>query len=394
MNNDYRSIARQSLESNIVKLKAGHFLSAGAHQFKSFWTRDFCLSSKGLVAINRADVLKEHLSYLIFNCRADNLVPLYVDSMAPVNRVIMASAFKTFGLGNISLKITDKINPFYLVNNVYEAIDSNLMVLYASWVYRNSTKDDSWFNSHKEQFQKIFDFYNSKMDDGLIVQGEHADWQDSAQRKGKMFFTNLLYYHMACEYGFLTSTQQGVLKQKILTTFLDAKSGLFISMAGRENISLEGNLWAIEYGLLTDAKKLYEKLKQHPLFTVGPIPGFATYPSYTKQDTYIQVKIVGLQEYHGNMYWSWLMGFSAKVAFLMGDEATCFKIKSKIEKVLLRDQVVKEIYVHDDQLTPFKSFCYQSEYPFSWGAAFILDFCKIIGELSKVEFSKSNLNSY
>jgi len=376
----FKAIAQQSLERNIVKLKAGHFLSAGAHQFKSFWTRDFCLSSKGLVAIGRADVLREHLSYLIGHCRNDNLVPLYVDSMAPVNRVIMASVFKTFGLGRMSLKITDEISPFYLVNNIYEAIDSNLMVLYASWVYRNATKDTSWFNSHSDQFKKIFEFYSSKFSDGLITQGEHADWQDSAQRKGKMFFTNLLYLHMGTEYGFLTSDQQKCLKQKIMDTFYEPISGLFVSMAGRDNISLEGNLWAIEYGLVKEPKSLYENLKKHPLFTLGPVPGFATFPSYTKDDTYIQVKVVGLQEYHGNMYWSWLMGFSAKVALLMGDKDMTSKIKSTIEKVLIRDQVVNEIYKHNPDLPPFTSPFYRSEYPFSWGSAFILDYCNLAGE--------------
>lgn len=373
------AIARRSLKKNIVKLQAGHFLSAGAHQFKSFWTRDFCLSSKGLIAIGRSDVLKEHLNYLINHCREDNLVPLYVDSMAPVNRVLMASVFKTFGLGRLSFKISDDIAPYYLVNNVFEAIDSNLMVLYASWVYRNSTQDMAWFDSQQPSLQKIFDFYNSKFEDGLIVQGEHADWQDSAQRKGKMFFTNLLYLHMGSEFNFLTGAQQEALKLKIMDTFYEPISGLFLSMAGRDNISLEGNLWAIEYGLMKDTKNLYESLRKHPLFTLGPCPGFATYPSYTKEDTYIQVKVVGLQEYHGNMYWSWLMGYSAKVAFLMGDTANVAKLHSHIKRVLLRDQVVNEIYKHKSELPAFSSVFYRSEAPFSWGSAFILDFFKVAG---------------
>lgn len=356
-------------------------MSAGAHQFKSFWTRDFCLSSKGLLAIGRGDVVKEHLNYLLSHLRHDGLVPLYVDSMAPVNRVVMASVFKTFGLGKMSLKITKDIQPYYLVNNVYEAIDSNLMVLYAAWVYRSSTKDTLWFESHLDKFRILFNFYNSKFDDGLIVQGEHADWQDSAQRKGKMFFTNLLYLHMGAEFGFLNRERQDLLKQKIMDTFYDPITGLFYSMAGRQNISLEGNLWAIEYGLMKDSRELYESLKKHPLFNLGPCPGFATYPSYTKDDTYIQVKLVGLQEYHGNMYWSWLMGYTAKVAFIMEDNQTVSKLRKIIEKVLLRDQTVNEIYRHQTELPAFSSAFYRSEHPFSWGSAFILDFCKVAGEI-------------
>jgi hypothetical protein len=374
---DIQSIARTSLETNIAYLKPGSFVSAGAHQFRSFWTRDFCFTCKGLLAIGKGDVLKSHLSYLIKNRRQDDLVPLYVDSMTPVTRVVMSSFFKAFGLGNISLKLTDDVKPFYLVNNVFEAIDSNLMVLYASWVYLKETDDQEWFDKNQNDFKKIYDFYKTKFVDGLIFQNEHADWQDSAQRKGKMFFTNLLYYHMGIEYKFLTASEQKDLKEQIQTVFFEPTTGLFRSMAGRDNISLEGNLWAIEYGLMMDPKSLYANIKKHPLFTGGPIPGFATYPSYTKDDTYIQVKVTGLQEYHGAMYWSWLIGFSGKVAFLMGDMETFNKIKAKLEKILLRDQVVKEIYNHNEEMTAFKSFLYQSEFPFSWGSGFILDMLNV-----------------
>lgn len=68
---DIAAIAKKSLETNIVRLDNGLFLSAGAHQFKSFWTRDFCFSSRGLLAINRGDVVKNHLTYLINNRRYD-----------------------------------------------------------------------------------------------------------------------------------------------------------------------------------------------------------------------------------------------------------------------------------------------------------------------------------
>lgn len=374
---DIKAIARTSLETNIAYLKTGSFVSAGAHQFRSFWTRDFCLTCKGLLAIGKGEVLKSHLSYLIKNRRQDDLVPLYVDSMTPVTRVVMSSVFKAFGLGNISLKMTDDIKPFYLVNNVFEAIDSNLMVMYASWVYAKGTGDSAWFEANQGEFRKIFDFYKTKFVDGLIHQNEHADWQDSAQRKGKMFFTNILYYHMGIEYKFLDASEQETLKNKIQEVFYEPVTGLYRSMAGRDNISLEGNLWAIEYCLMMDNKALYANLKKHPLFTKGPIPGFATYPSYTKEDTYIQVKVTGLQEYHGAMYWSWLIGFSGKVAFLMGDMETFNKIKSKLEKILTRDQVVREIYNHEEEMTYFKSFLYQSEFPFSWGSGFILDMLKV-----------------
>lgn len=367
------NIARTSLETNIAKLNKGLFLSAGSHQFKSFWTRDFCFSVRGLLAIDRYDVIKDHLSFLINNRRSDNLVPLYVDSMSPVLRVISQVFFKTIRLKKLSLPMKENIKPYYLVNNTYEAIDSNLMVLYASILYFKKTNDQLWFKENLPSFELIFNFYKSKIHEGLIKQNEHADWQDSARREGYTFFTNLLYFHMAREYQFLNELELANLKQKIIQTFFDEKSGVFLSMAGRDNVSLEGNLWAIENDLLLTPHTLYENLKRHPLYNESFIPGFATYPSYTKDDTYIQVKIVGLQEYHGKIYWSWLIGYSAKIALLMKDFETFNKIYERLNISLKRDGTVYEIYENNSEMMPFRSFFYESESPFSWGASFILD---------------------
>lgn len=376
-----KQIAQQSLMTNVTQLNQGLFVSAGAYQFKSFWTRDFCFSSRGLLAINRGDVVKSHLTYLLNNLRADGLVPLYVDSMNPVHRVVQSSALRLVRL-RVSSPITNDIKPFYLVNGKYEAIDSNLMVLYASALYLKKTGDTAWFNENKNTFKRIFDFYNAKKRNGLIWQNEHADWQDSARREGFTFFTNLLYYHMAKEYRFLGQTDLDRLRNKIVTVFYDSFTGTFRSMAGREQISLEGNLWAIEHKLIANPAILYSNLTKHTLFKSNDnMPGFATSPSYSLNDTYIQVKVTGLQEYHGRIYWSWLMAYSAKIALVMNDTERFNHIYKKITAVIERDKTVFEIYNHNRAMTPFRSTLYESEAPFSWGSAFILDLEKTISDL-------------
>lgn len=381
------TVANKSLSNNIVKLKNGLFLSAGSHQFKSFWTRDFCFASRGLLAMNRKDVVKSHLTYLLENRRADNLVPLYVDSMEPVQRVVADVVFRALRV-DFSLPITSEIKPYYLVNNEHEAIDSNLMVLVASYKYFQSSQDTEWFRKYRPTFQKIFDYYNSKKTGGLIVQGVHADWQDSAKRDGKTFFTNLLYYHVARDYGFMSADQLRVLRNKIVEVFYDRHMGVFRSMQGRNNVSLEGNLWAIEHNLIANRKSLYNNLKNHRLFTMNGVPGFATVPSYTRDDTYIQVKVVGLQEYHGSgIYWSWLMAYSAKIAYLMDDQTTYQSVYSALNKAVTRDQSVVEIYKNDGSFTKFKSPLYTAESPFSWGAGFIIDMEKTVRLPRPAEFN-------
>lgn len=365
-------IAKPALEKNIVRLNAGSFLSAGANQFRSFWTRDFCFSSRGLLAIGRQDVVKNQLNYLLSHRRADGLVPLYIDSMKPTDRVIAGVVLHALNL-NPALPLTNGINAFYLVNNKYEAIDSNLMVLYAAKMYMNKTNDTVWFNQHLSAFRHVFNFYRSKINDSLIQQPEHADWQDSAKRQGKTFFTNLLYYQVARDYGFLSADDLLKLRNKIVEVFYDRRSGLFRSMAGRNNISLDGNLWAIEYNLIANTDILYRNLTHHALFNAYSLPGFATYPSYSDEDMYLQVKVVGLREYHGRLLWSWLMAYAAKIAYLKHDQANFQKIYSELERMINRDRTVFEIYNNDREKMPFSSMLYTSESPFSWGAAFVID---------------------
>jgi len=382
-----QTIALKSLRNNIVQLKNGLFLSAGSHQFKSFWTRDFCFASRGLLAMGRKDVVKSHLTYLINNRRADNLVPLYVDSMEPVQRVVADVVFRALRL-DFSLPITSDIKPYYLVNNQHEAIDSNLMVLVASYKYFQNTQDSEWFRQNGPTFRKIFDFYNSKKSGGLIVQGVHSDWQDSAKRNGKTFFTNLLYYHVARDYGFMSAEQLRVLRNRIVEKFYDRQMGVFVSMEGRRNVSLEGNLWAIEHNLIANRKILYNNLKNHQLYKMNGVPGFATTPSYTNDDTYIQVKLVGLQEYHGDgIYWSWLMAYSAKIAYLMGDQATYTAVYRALNQAVQRDQSVVEIYKNDGAFTQFKSPLYTAESPFSWGAGFVIDMEKTVRQPRPAEYN-------
>ncbi len=375
---DVEHIARTSLEKNIVHLPQGDFLAAGAHQFGSLWTRDFCFSVPGLLLLKKFSLVKNQLNYLIKNRREDGLVPIYADSISPLLRVAAGSFSKATGL-NIQFKLTGKIKPFYRANGAYATIDANMLVLLAAYEYYHASGDEQWWLEQQSNFQEIYDYYQPFFHEGLIVQGAYSDWQDSAKRVGKTFFTNLLFLDVSKKFHFLDNDELENFTQKIHESFYDLNTGLYFSVKGFPQISLDAILWAIDNNLMPHTDQLYLHLKKHPLWNLYGVAGFATFPSYPRSWIAPQVLLSGLSEYHGSLSWSWLMAYSSMVAYKQGDLAEAMRLKSLLETFIRRDQTVFEIYDTSREFRVFNSYLYHSESPFSWGASYVLEMQQILG---------------
>ena len=154
-------------------------------------------------------------------------------------------------------------------------------------------------------------------------------------------------------------------------------------------ISLDANLLAIDWGFFAlnprEASALYENLKAHPLWTDGDIPGYATAGRYPIEWIGKLPKLIGVPDYHDQMYWSWLIGLSAKVAVDLGDTDEANRIFAREQELVVRDQGVTEVYEHDSNHAPVSRVVnvpvlaalgyrvYRAERPFSWGAGITLD---------------------
>lgn len=370
------NIAQESLEKNIIRLPQGDFLAAGGNQFGSLWTRDFCFSVPALLTLKKYSLVKNHLSYLINNRRRDGLIPIYADSINPMRRVILGSVNQTLGT-NVQYKITKNIKPYFKASGKFPTIDANLLVLKASFEYYQASNDQDWWIENLKAFEEIYHYYDVFFVDGLINQGAYADWQDSSSRKGKTFFTNLLYLDVTKSFQFQNLAEINLLTHRIHENFYDKVSGLYFSVKNLPQISLDGILWAIDKKLMPNTDLLYERLKQHIIWNQFKTPGYATYPSYPQDSLALQIKFVGLHEYHGNLIWSWLMAYSSTVAYKQGDFEEATRISKKLEEIILRDQVVGEIYFPNNNFQNFRTDFYRSEAPFSWGAAFVIEMLKL-----------------
>ena len=379
-----QKIAEDSLNQNIVKVGSKNYLRAGAHQFQSLWTRDFSFASRGLFAIGRSDVVRDQLSLILENLREDGLTGKYFDNTSIFARYI-AIYFK------IKVAMREPLKPGYDAGvPKSSSMDDNSLVILTALKYLEVTGDQVWFDAHEELIKKAFHFYDSKIHDGLLVQNSFQDWQDTVTRPGKTFYTNLLYYEaMAGLSQFpqfqITASDLANFRAKLIETFYDVKSGVFLSVAGEPYVSLEGNLLAIDLGFFPaqspEAQSLYAHLKNHPLFTQNQgIPGSCSYPDYPKSWVGGEPKFIGIQHYHDRMYWSWLMALSGKVAHQMGDEEQVSRNFDALEKMAVRDGNIGEVYRNEAGFLPWKTTFYKSEAPFSWGAGVVAGCLKELGE--------------
>jgi glycogen debranching enzyme len=370
-------IAQASLFENIVETRDGPVLRAGGNQFSGLWVRDFCYSIPGLLAAGRSDVVKHQLALIISARRpTDHLVPRLLDTVSSKVRVLRG-LFPW--LGRLP-KLEAPFQAEYVGEHGTEAIDSNLLVLRGLILYVEHTSDTDFDFSLPQIFNDLWSTYASKRVDGWIVQEPYGDWQDSVRRTGATFLTN---YHAwwveahATRLGWITRDRQelDLFRDRLKREFYLPEQGLYRSHLDLDVVSLDGNALALlEPGFWSDRAErevVHRALVQSPL---GREPGRASFPEYPRSWRSANVRLVGLSHYHDRLAWSWLLGLQGSAALAVGDLAEADRIRQLVESILIRDRVVGEVYRPWRSYTGFKSLLYRSETPFSWGAAFLVDF--------------------
>jgi len=376
-------IAASSLAANIHDLDEGPFLSAGKNQFKSLWTRDFCWSVKGLLASGRSDVVKNQLDTLLGQLQpGTHLLPRTLDTMDPKKRVLLASLSRVLPFIKPEQPLEGPLHPEYQDQNGQIAIDGNALAILATLDYVDATGDRAFLAAHQAELVEALRFYDAHMQGGLVTQPPFSDWQDSVKREGATFYTNVLYQRVLERlqgnpaFG-ITADQVQAHRQATDAAFFDASTGMYRSVAGRPQVSLDGNLLAIDLGYLAPdsarAGAVYAAVKASPFWSRTGTPGFDTYPDYAATDRSLSVNLSGLGHYHDELQWSWLMALSGKVAIEMGDLEGAHKSLGKLQQLAQRDGGIAEIYTAGAEAKPVSTLLYRSEQPFSWGAAYAVD---------------------
>jgi hypothetical protein len=377
-------IAHEGLLNNMFDVNGKTYIVAGNSQFYTIWVRDFCFCMDILINLGLEDLpinlVKLYLKHLVKDSKGFLYGPKCFDSENPELRTIKTSVRHVVGLPRIKGSIDKLVPHMYKDSRQSKAIDSNILICTAAVVTNQSDK-------HFGKIIKLLKWYR-KDKNGLILQHPFSDFQDSQRREGLVFNSNLLYY--IClkkykKYGYDIETILGVslpkLKKQIIETFYDPKQGLFISQPNEKYICLLDNLQAIKHSFI-DTIPLYNSLKKSKLWTGSELgfPGFPCYPN--NYDTHIQVSFGGLNNYHNDLYWGWLMAFSGTIAYKMKDILEGDKMYYTLTNIAMRDNCVAEVYSPTKYLPIFESLTYSSERPFSMSILHCIELCKEHDKLS------------
>jgi len=385
--------AKKSIEANIVKLRTGKsFIRAGKHQFAGFWTRDFAYSIPALLIMKRYDVVKSHLSRILDHLREkDFVLPRNLDNFTVTDRYLGEFLWR-----RPKARPKEPLKTYYLGEWDTPAFDSNILVIRGALLYMDATRDSAWWVKYERKLIKAYRFYEKqKNSKGFILQPKHSDWQDTVKREGLAFLTNFLYWDVSrrlLKFPVFKVNEKKLdsFRKRLFDKFLDPERKILRTVSHSKVAAVDGNLFALSIKEFWDTKakrnQLYRALKKDPLWKKYAIPGFVAYPEYPrhwKADRFMDLG-PGL-DYHDNMFWSWLIGFSIKVAKEMGDKKEATRISRQLEKMMRRDKgIVYEVYstskgqpfLHTKglEVVGFRVLRgYISEYPFSWGASFIVD---------------------
>ncbi len=366
--------AEDSLLANVVPLGERFGVTAGVNQFRSLWTRDFCFAARGLLRVGRADVVADHLQLLLDHRRADGLLPRTLDSSDAKLRVAWASARRYLPFLPAPA-LTAALVPEYLDQHAQETVDGAALSVLAADALRSERP--TWWSERLGAFDEALDHTRRRARSGLVVQPPFSDWQDSVKRQGVTFYTNLLVWAAEVALAGEEGQELRALRGRIEDAFRRPGDVLYRSLAGREFVSLDGNLLAIELGFLPPegerAQEVWAALVRSPFWTRDGVPGFNTFPSYPVSWRNPGVILAGLGHYHDRIRWSWLTALAAKVAVRMNDLARAREALEHLASCAERDGAIAEIYTARPPHLPWSSLTYRSEAPFAWGSGITLD---------------------
>ncbi|MFH2202404.1 MAG: hypothetical protein ABIJ96_04775 [Elusimicrobiota bacterium] len=383
-------VAAASLRANIRPLKDAEgrdrtVLVAGAGQFASVWTRDFCFAAGGLLAVGEAQTVRHTLLEIIDRQRADGLFPRLLDSYHWATHFVRAAT-------RAPIPLVAPLKANFTSDHFVTSIDGNALVSWAAARYALHTENYAWAGLVLPRLERAMAYYDAKERGGFIHQPPCSDWKDTVSgRRGAVFFTQLLRWKALVELGRLYAamgrrsmaaakkSRVRELARRTHRAFWDPNRGHFRDTLVFPRFSSDGNLAAAAWGFADEeeSSRILRSMDRCGLLTPwGPRAG-ERHPWRQKG---LLTLLAGIPGYHDDYVWLWNTALLLQTFFLLHREAIGYKLLESVCKLLVDAGAVSEVY-RPDSGEEVRTWLYRSERPFSWSAAMLVEaFAKVAGE--------------
>ncbi len=359
-----------------------HGIYAGLHHFKDYWARDSFFASYGSLAKEDYDIVRQNLDLFLKNINSQGQIPLRIGKSG-LGIVLSYYGFAKYG----------KRKPIYDTDKTgKKTVDQNSLFIILLYEYYKATKDKNFLIKNIEKIEKViqWNFLNDKDKDYLIEESKYCNWADSIRKKGKVLYTNVCHCHglycMSKIYEKIDITKSRKyldlhkkVKNKINELFWSGEHYLdWIDGKKRYNyFSTDGNILAILWNIASKEKARYIEEASH-IFDVNEIPSQCVHPNYPNKYVSLQIRLLGLGDYHNGLSWLWLGCINAIAKNKIGMKKDAVSLLRKISLLITKYRHVYEVY--DKSGKPVKRLIYRAEYPFAWSSGlFIYAVKEILG---------------
>jgi GH15 family glucan-1,4-alpha-glucosidase len=382
-------IAAESLRSGIQPRRltmhgSKEVLHAGYRNFSESWARDFGFAAYGLLTLKQYNPVKETLEAFFYHQTSHGQLPVKLHSVGVVTR-FLHSFFGREQPNELMLK------PKYISGHGAPSLDGQGLLVIAALAYTKETGNTHFLEDYWDHLQSAMrwleDYRKLASEDPLLYQGAFADWADSIARHGRVLYTNVVYWKALSEMA-IAATQLNREKEA-LHYFVEAEKvarainryfwrpdlGYFVTSDELSQLSSDGNLLAIAWGLARhdQTQSILEVMERAKM--AEPVPTRVTYPSYPRHLIAMENLVGGVGNYHTDASWLWIGAWHVIALVRAGQMDAAQTLVSRILQIILQDRQVNE--VHGPNGKPLSSMWYTSEAPLTWNAGMIIYACHI-----------------
>jgi len=353
-------------------------LHAGYRNFRECWARDFSFASYGLIALEQYKVVRDTLDAFFWHQRENGQLPIKLYSMGVVTRFLHSFLGREQPTENI-------LKPKYISGHGTPSLDGHMLLIISALHYANEAEDKRFLQRYWGKLSRAMEWvqnHHKYENDALLKQDAYADWADSVARHGHILYTNVVYWKALTEMALTAASldlndeavhyvakAESVLRS-INERLWRPELGYFATSESLDNLSSDGNLLAIAWGLATpeQARRILQVMEEAGM--AEPVPTRVAHPSYPNELIAIENRLGGMANYHTDASWLWLGAWHLIALTQSGDMEQAQQILERIVNVIIRDRQVNE--VHGPDGNPLSSIWYKSEAPLTWNAGMIL----------------------